>query len=183
MRANASICLAAVVALLAASIPSAITTARSAKPAKAEQIIAGQASVIDGDTLEVHGLRIRLAAIDAPESRQSCRRADKSWPCGRRAAFALADRIGMRPVTCRWHHRDRYRRAVAICEVGGVDLGGWMVEQGHALAYRRYGTSYIRQEDAARAARRGMWSGSFVPPWALRAGHAGEVSARTYAGS
>ena len=183
MRTNASICLAAVLASLAASIPSAISTARSAKPAKAEQVIAGRASVIDGDTLEVHGRRIRLAAIDAPESRQSCRRADELWPCGRRAAFALADRIGVRPVTCRWHDRDRYRRAVAFCEVGGVDLGGWMVEQGHALAYRRYGTSYIRLEDAARAARRGMWSGSFVPPWALRAGHADEVSARTYAGS
>ena len=34
-----------------------------------------------------------------------------------------------------------------------------------------------------RAALRGLWTGTFVPPWALRAGHANEVSARTYAGS
>lgn len=184
MRTNASIRLGAALALalLAASIPSAIATARGTKPAKAEQVSVGRASVIDGDTLELHGLRIRLAAIDAPESRQSCRRADGSWPCGRRAAFALADRIGARPVTCRWRDLDRYRRAVARCAAGGVDLGGWMVEQGYALAFRKYGVSYVPQEDAARTARRGVWAGSFVPPWALRAGHADEVSARSYAG-
>jgi hypothetical protein len=31
---------------------------------------AGQASIIDGDTLEIHGTRIRLWGIDAPESDQ-----------------------------------------------------------------------------------------------------------------
>jgi endonuclease YncB( thermonuclease family) len=35
--------------------------------------LAGRASVIDGDTIEVHGTRIRLWGIDAPESTQPCR--------------------------------------------------------------------------------------------------------------
>ena len=35
--------------------------------------LAEQASVIDGDTLEIHGTRIRLWGIDAPESSQLCR--------------------------------------------------------------------------------------------------------------
>ena len=48
---------------------------RATRPAKMEQVLVGRASVIDGDTLEEHGRRIRLAAIDAPESRQSCRQA------------------------------------------------------------------------------------------------------------
>jgi endonuclease YncB( thermonuclease family) len=185
MRSNASIRLGAALALalLAASIPSMHATARVATAPRPEQISMGRASVIDGDTLELQGLRIRLAAVDAPESRQTCRQAGHSWPCGRRAAFALADLIGARAVTCRWRDHDRYRRAVARCEAAGTDLGGWMVEHGWALAFRKYGLSYLPQEDAAREARRGLWAGSFVPPWALRAGHADEVSARTYAGS
>ncbi len=149
----------------------------------AEQLVTGRASVVDGDTIELQGERIRLAAIDAPEARQSCERDGGTWPCGRRAAFALADLVGARTVTCRWRERDRYRRAVATCTVGGVDLGGWLVEQGWALAYRRYGRTYLAQEERARAAGRGLWAGSFVPPWALRRGHDRRVSAATYAGT
>jgi endonuclease YncB( thermonuclease family) len=32
--------------------------------------LTGQASIIDGDTLEIHGTRIRIWGIDAPESTQ-----------------------------------------------------------------------------------------------------------------
>src|SRR5262245_19570876 len=77
-----------------------------------EQPAVGRVSVVDGDTIELHGERIRLAAIDAPESRQTCRREGRVWPCGGRAAFALADHVGIRIVTCRWTERDRYRRPV-----------------------------------------------------------------------
>ena len=38
--------------------------------------LSGQASVIDGDTLEIHGTRVRLWGIDAPESTQLCRGED-----------------------------------------------------------------------------------------------------------
>ena len=49
----------------------AVTLCLLATPALAD--VAGVASVIDGDTIEVHGQRIRLHGIDAPESRQLCR--------------------------------------------------------------------------------------------------------------
>ncbi len=55
--------------------------------------IIGTASVIDGDTLEVHGQRVRLHGIDAPESRQLCRLDGKPWQCGKDATIALADKI------------------------------------------------------------------------------------------
>jgi endonuclease YncB( thermonuclease family) len=168
--------------LLAGCSPAAESGGRTprVKQARPEQSVAGRASVIDGDTLEIHGRRIRLHAIDAPESRQTCQRDGKPWPCGRRAANALAEEIGTRPVECRWRETDRYDRAVAVCRTNGADLGGWMVEHGWALAFRRYGKDYVADETGARAARRGLWAGSFVPPWDYRAGRREAVSATTY---
>ena len=99
-----------------------------ATPALAD--VAGVVSVIDVDTIEVHGQRIRLHGIDAPESRQLCRLDGKSWQCGEVAANALADKIARRSVTCEDLGRDRYKRIIARCAVAGEDLGQWMVAQG-----------------------------------------------------
>ncbi len=96
--------------------------------------VTGIPMIIDGDTLEIHGQRIRLHGIDAPESRQICRLDGKPWQCGKDAANALADKIGRRTVACEELDRDRYRRIVAKCTVAGEDLGEWMVSQGLALA-------------------------------------------------
>ena len=49
-----------------------------ATPALAD--VTGTASVIDGDTIEVHGQRIRFHGIDAPENRQLCRLDGNLWP-------------------------------------------------------------------------------------------------------
>jgi endonuclease YncB( thermonuclease family) len=50
-----------------------------AAPAHAD--IVGVASVIDGDTIEIHGQRIRLHRIDALESSQTCLdNAGQKWP-------------------------------------------------------------------------------------------------------
>lgn len=61
--------------------------------------------------------------------------------------------------------RDRYKRIIARCTVAGEDLEKWMVANDLALAYRRYSTEYVAQEQAAQAARVGLWRGEFVPPW------------------
>ena len=45
--------------------------------------VSGAARVIDGDTLEIGGTRVRLHSIDAPESAQRCRAEGRIWPSGR----------------------------------------------------------------------------------------------------
>jgi endonuclease YncB( thermonuclease family) len=142
----------------------------AAHDATGAQAIVGRASVIDGDTLEIHGTRIRLHGIDAPESGQSCTAQGRQWNCGQRAAYALSVKIGFNPIACDPKDRDRYGRVVAVCRSGNLDLNAWMVAEGWALAYRQYSTDYVPNERNASAARRGIWQGEFTPPWEWRQG-------------
>ena len=137
---------------------------------KAYADVSGQASVIDGDTIEIHDTRIRFHGIDAPESGQLCMAEGAQWRCGQQAALALDAMIGGRSVTCVERDIDRYGRVVAVCSAGGEDLNAWMVAEGWALAYRRYSTDYVDEEVAAQAAGRGIWRGEFVAPWDWRRG-------------
>ena len=138
--------------------------------AAASAQIAGRVTVTDGDSLNVSGHRIRLFGIDAPEGTQICVAGGQRWRCGSSAARALRQRIAGCSVVCTERDRDRYGRIVAVCRAGGVDVNAWMVSQGHALAYRKYSTAYVGQERSAKAARRGLWRGQFVPPWDWRRG-------------
>jgi endonuclease YncB( thermonuclease family) len=130
----------------------------------AQDIVAGRASVVDGDSIEIHGIPIRLHGIDAPESSQWCSRDNIAYRCGREAAFALMDKIGLKTVNCIRRDTDRYGRLVGACTAGGEDLNAWLVSQGYAIAYRRYSSDYIATEDMAREAKRGLWAGEFEKP-------------------
>src|SRR5246500_2795882 len=95
--------------------------------AAAADNLAGQASVVDADTLEIHGTRIRLWGIDAPESSQLCRGEDSlQYRCGAQAANDLDAFIARRPVNCSPLNLDPYGRTVATCSVGGANLGEWL---------------------------------------------------------
>ena len=133
--------------------------------------LAGQASIIDGDTLEIHGTRIRLWGIDAPESDQLCRNEDSEhYRCGKKSANELDAFIARRPAQCVEVDRDQYRRAVAVCTVAGIDLADWTVGSGLALDWPKYSKGdYAAAQREAKRAERGIWSGSFVEPWRYRA--------------
>lgn len=144
----------------------------SAIGASSDEIVVGRASVIDGDTIEISGDRVRLDGIDAPESWQVCQDASGTeYRCGAVSAKALDEFLAQsRPTSCRRVSRDRYGRAVAICtRADGADVGSWLVRRGHALDWPKYSERrYAPQQEAARATRSGMWAGSFVEPWEAR---------------
>jgi|ETNmetMinimDraft_26_1059896.scaffolds.fasta_scaffold19247_2 endonuclease YncB( thermonuclease family) len=130
--------------------------------------ITGKPRVIDGDTLQMAGERIRLHGIDAPESKQKCTADGKEWACGQEATFALARFIETHWVTCKGNKRDRYGRLIAVCFVGSYNLNAIMVREGWAMAYRQYSNDYVPEEDDARIHRRGLWRGKFMAPWEWR---------------
>lgn len=136
------------------------------------ETMAGGARIIDGDTLDLNGARIRLYGIDAPESAQTCKHGAREWACGAEATQELAQMIGDQPLTCETRDTDRYGRSVATCEAGGVSVNIWMVRNGWAVAYRQYGGAiYGANEDAAKRDRLGVWSGTFAMPWDWRKSH------------
>jgi endonuclease YncB( thermonuclease family) len=92
--------------------------------------VAGTASVIDGDTLVVAGERVRLQGIDAPELHQTCTAYGQEWACGRTSAEWLKEHLNGRQIECVGHARDRYRRLLAVCYVGGEDLNERIVREG-----------------------------------------------------
>lgn len=140
-------------------------------PASAAEPISGRASVIDADTIEIHGKRIRFHGIDAVEGNQRCLLNGKKWRCGKDSAFALDEHIKGKVVRCEPNNnRDRWKRTIAVCYLGQEDLNRWLVREGWALAYRKYSKAYIGDEKAAQAAHAGIWKSQFVMPWDWRKG-------------
>jgi endonuclease YncB( thermonuclease family) len=133
--------------------------------------LSGQASIIDGDTLEIHETRIRLWGVDAPESSQLCRGDDSNqYRCGAKAANELDAFIAQRSVDCSPISLDQYRRTVAVCSIDGVDIAEWLVRNGLALDWPLYSKGkYDKAQSEADHAGRGIWAGSYVAPWLFRA--------------
>jgi len=125
--------------------------------------LSGRAEITDGDSIKIKGERIRLVGIDAPETAQTCLdEQKKDHPCGRLATQYLASLINNRPVTCRWHERDRYNRILGACQADNDDLNKLMVENGWAVSY--YSSAYANEQKLARRQKRGMWIWRVKPP-------------------
>jgi endonuclease YncB( thermonuclease family) len=124
------------------------------------ETVSGSGYAIDGDSLRLAGRELRLLGIDAPELHQTCERDGRSYPCGRVAQQALADFLRRSPLTCRIGERDRYGRGLATCKSGEADINATLVREGLAVSYG----GYDAEEVEARAARRGLWAGTFERP-------------------
>jgi endonuclease YncB( thermonuclease family) len=145
-------------------------SARSTAVVPPEGIVSGPARVVDGDTIEIAGTRIRLEGIDAPEAGQTCQDAKSvTWACGRAATREMVEMTRDRSVDCHSRGLDKYGRMLAICYVGDVDLNAEMVKRGLAWAFIKYSRHYVVQEATARQVGIGIWQGSAVPAWEYRA--------------
>lgn len=116
--------------------------------------------VTDGDTLwvrpdnaatnsEPH--KIRIAGIDAPESCQQY---------GAQSTAALKKLVASKPVTVQSKRFDEYGRDVAKITINNMDVGAWMVRNGHAWSYhyRHSAGPYRAEEETATRARLGLFA-------------------------
>ena len=125
--------------------------------------------IVDADTVYAGATKIRLSGIDAPEMDQICLdAAGKTWNCGVEAKEKLQNFVREQPWSCALSGQDAYRRYLGSCSVAGEDVSRWLVRNGWALAFRRYSTAYVTDEDYAREHKQGLWSGAFIAPWEWR---------------
>jgi endonuclease YncB( thermonuclease family) len=125
--------------------------------------------IADGDTLTLlydghQQVRVRLAEIDSPESRQ---------PYGDRTRQELSDLVFGKVVTMTVQDIDRYGRTVGRVYAGSVDVNAEMVRRGAAWVYRQYSHDpmLLHHEQEARDARLGLWAlpeAERMPPWEWR---------------
>lgn len=124
------------------------------------ETVAGKPRIVDGDTLEVAGAMVRLHGIDTSEPAQ---------PLGKDATNALARLAEGKEVHCEGTEHDDFKRLLAICHAGQVNLNEEMVREGMAWAFVKYSSDYVRLEKDARSSGIGIWKDSPEPPWEFRA--------------
>jgi endonuclease YncB( thermonuclease family) len=153
---------AALLALMAAALVALPAVTSDGRPT-------GVVRVIDGDTLDVGGTRVRLHGIDAVEAQQTCRTEQGvEWPCGAWVKAEVTRIYDGARANCATRDIDRYGRAVARCTVAGKDIGAALVSAGLATAYRLYSKDYVALETAAAKADRGLWAMQAQSPEAFR---------------
>ena len=141
----------------------------------AEEII-GIPKIVDGDTVYINNYKIRLEGIDAPEMKQKCKKEKlkissiigftfyEDYYCGEHSKENLEAKVKGSNIKCISTTKDRYKRYLAKCFKGEINLNRWMVRNGHAVAYRRYSKEYIPDEDFAKENKLGLWQGKFLKP-------------------
>ncbi len=124
-------------------------------PRQIPSSVTGRAWVIDGDTIIVGGIHVRLKAIDAPEMGE---------PGGEAAKWHMVKLTKGRTVSCEFTGERSYERLVAWCSTSEGDLGAAMIRAGHAVRMARFDPEgrYAALGASSRGARspgvvRGPW--------------------------
>jgi endonuclease YncB( thermonuclease family) len=122
--------------------------------------------VIDSALLDFGGQPVYLYGLRGATPDETCALGGSApgatWACGQEARWAARNRIAQHWVDCRIRARGARGEVFAVCYLGGIggpELNAWLVAQGWARAARDYAADYVAAEDAARAARLGLWRG------------------------
>ena len=141
------------------------------------EVISGNATVIDGDTIKINSKKIRLHGIDAPEIKQLCEREflnfffftfKKNYKCGELSKKKLEYFIQNDKIECKTEGIDRYKRIIGTCFKNKININSKMVRNGYAVAYKKYSKKYTIQQLEAKKDNLGIWQGKFQMPWDWR---------------
>lgn len=111
-------------------------------------VLRGRCWVIDGDTVVINNVRVRLAGIDAPEL-------DHPW--GKKSKWALVELCRGQIVTARIKPELSYDRVVAECFLPDRrDLAAELVRRGLALDWPKFSGGKYRHLEPPDA-RRKLW--------------------------
>lgn len=135
-------------------------TAPSAPKQTAAIVVTGAAHADNGVAITVHGQLVPLFGVRAPKNGDRCAVAGPApRACGDVARDALATCLRANTaVSCRVPPGQRDGAAAAIClNSAGVDLGGFLVGEGFALADTAQSYDYVGAESVARSFLRGLW--------------------------
>lgn len=134
-----------------------------------QSVLTTRVTAIDGDTIDIDGIVVRLEGIDAPEIKQECIDIfDEKYLCGRRAQQVLS-RLLADDINCVNSGTDKYGRTLAYCTSRGEEINRRMVQLGWAFAFVKYNPRYLEDQQAASDAHIGMWEGKVDAPWDWRA--------------
>ncbi len=156
----------AILAGLGLTLPGGPFAGGPAQAAEARGIV----RVLDGDTLELAGRRLRLHGIDAPEPGQLCSRDGVPWPCGAEAALLLRRLVAGREVACRTTGRVRDGVVLAACRLGWLDLSAELLTRGMAVPDPPGTPATLRPYREARSLGEGIFAGEFIAPARWRRG-------------
>ena len=150
-----------------------VTSPQSVSAPTQVATVIGRAVVVDGDTIEIAGERIRINGIDAPETAQLCQDPyGKAYRCGSESARALDKLLAAsRPTECHFFERDQYGRFVGDCyRADGQNVAKLLVSGGHALDWPKHSNgAYADVQLNAQVQKLGVWRGKFMEPWEWRA--------------
>ena len=135
----------AIIAMAAATVGIAMATSALTGPHE----ISGPSRVIDGDTVVVGDVHVRLKGVDA---------AERGTERGDIATEVMIAIVGDSELTCQLTGEHTWKREVGFCFTSdGTDINRAIVEQGAALSCPRYSTRYLPYEQAeALAAAAGL---------------------------